>query len=81
LGFVAAEDPAGDIAPAIAEAKRIAQQRGDNLSVVVSVCGTELDHQGPETQVYSLEEAGAIAFTSAFQAARFAAQLVTGRGE
>jgi hypothetical protein len=81
LGFVTAEDPAGDIAPAIAEAKRIAQQRGDNLSVVVSVCGTELDHQGLETQVHSLEEAGAIAFTSAFQAARFAAQLVTGRGE
>lgn len=77
LGYVAAEDPAGDIAPAIVEAKRIAKQRGDNLSVVVSVCGTELDSQGLEGQVRSLEEAGAIVFTSAFQAAKFAAQLVT----
>ncbi len=81
LGFVAAEDPGGDIAPAIAEAKRTAQQRGDSLSVVVSVCGTELDIQGLDAQVHSLEEAGAIVFTSAFQAARFAAQLVTGRNE
>ena len=79
LGFVAAEDPGGDIAPAITEAKRTVEQRGDNLSVVVSVCGTELDHQGLESQIHSLEEAGAIVFTSAFQAAGFAAQLVTGK--
>ena len=79
LGYVAAEDPAGDIATAISDAKRIAKQRGDNLVVVVSVCGTELDHQGLEAQVQSLEEAGATVFTSAFQAARFAALLVTER--
>ena len=48
---------------------------------MVSVCGTELDLQGLEGQVHSLEEAGAIVFTSAFQAAMFAAQLVTKRGE
>jgi succinyl-CoA synthetase alpha subunit len=79
LGFVAAEDPAGEIAPAIVEAKRTAQQRGDNLSVVVSVCGTELDYQGLGAQVSALEEAGAIVFTSAFQAAGFAVRLVTGK--
>ncbi|MDA0264823.1 MAG: acyl-CoA synthetase FdrA [Chloroflexi bacterium] len=80
LGYVAAEDPGGDIAPAISEARRIANLRSDHLCVVASVCGTELDHQGLAAQVRSLEEAGAIVFTSAFQAARFAARLVTERG-
>ena len=79
LGFVAAEDPAGDIAPAISEAKRTAEQRGDDLSVVVSVCGTELDDQGLEAQISVLKDAGAIVFTSAFQAAGFAVRLVTGK--
>ena len=72
LGYVAAEDPAGDIAPAISEAKRIARKRSEHLTIVASVCGTELDHQGLEAQVNVLEEAGAIVFTSGFQAARFA---------
>jgi len=79
LGYVAAEDPGGDIAPAISEAKRIARQRGDHLSVVASVCGTELDPQEMGAQVQSLEEAGAIVFTSGYQAARFAAGLIDGR--
>ena len=78
LGYVAADDPGGDIAPAILEAKRTARQRGDHLSVVVSVCGTELDNQGLDAQINLLEQAGAIVFTSAFQAARFALQLVSG---
>ena len=81
LGYVAAEDPAGDIAPAISEAKRIARKRSEHLTIVASVCGTELDHQGLEAQVNVLEEAGAIVFTSGFQAARFASGLVTGREE
>ena len=80
LGYVAADDPAGDIAPAISEARRTAQQRGDHLSVIVSVCGTDLDQQGLDTQIDSLEAAGAIVFTSGLQAARFAAQIVSERG-
>ena len=81
LGYVAAENPGGDISPAISEAQRIAGQRGDNLTVVVSICGTELDYQGLEAQVNSLEEAGAIVFTSAFQAAQFAVQIVEGKNQ
>lgn len=79
LGYVAAEDPAGDIAPAIREAKRTAKQRGHHLSIVVSVCGTELDYQGLDSQINLLKEAGATVFTSGFQAARFASQLISGR--
>ena len=79
MGYVAAENPGGDLAPAILEAKRTAKQRGDHLSVVVSVCGTELDYQGLDAQINLLEEAGAIVFTSGLQAARYTVQLVSGR--
>jgi succinyl-CoA synthetase alpha subunit len=79
LGYVAADDPGGDIASAISEAQRIAKQRGDALIVVVSVCGTELDSQGLDSQVDILEKAGATVFKSGFQAARFAAALIKGR--
>jgi FdrA protein len=80
LGYVAAEDPGGDIAAAISEAIRKAKQRGDNLSVVVSICGTELDAQGLGDQVEALERAGATVLMSGFQAASYATALVTGRG-
>ena len=79
LGYVASDDPAGEIAPAIAQAKRTAKQRGDELSVVVSVCGTELDHQGLDSQAALLEEAGATVFKSALQAAQYAVQLVANK--
>lgn len=80
LGYVAARDPGGEIAPAIMEARRIASDRGDHLTVVCSVCGSEDDYQGLDTQVSALEEAGAIVFTSALQAAQFASQVVFERG-
>ena len=79
LGYVASGDPGGEIAPAIAQAKRTAKQRGDELSVVVSVCGTEIDLQGMDQQVAVLEQAGATVFKSGLQAAEYAVQLVSGR--
>ncbi|MBC8282081.1 MAG: hypothetical protein H8E48_14975, partial [Chloroflexi bacterium] len=79
LGYVASDDPGGEIAPAIVQAKRTAKQRGDELSVVVSVCGTEIDHQGMDQQVAVLEQAGATVFKSGLQAAEYAVQLVSGR--
>ncbi len=79
LGYVASDDPGGEIAPVIAQAKRTAKQRGDELSVVVSVCGTELDHQGMDQQVAVLEQAGATVFKSGLQAAEYAVQLVSER--
>ena len=79
LGYVASDDPGGEIAPVIAQAKRTAKQRGDELSVVVSVCGTELDHQGMDQQVAVLEQAGATVFKSGLQAAEYVVQLVSGR--
>ena len=76
LGYSAADDPVGDLVPAMLEAKKIAEVRGDTLSIVASVCGTDMDPQGLQSQIYQFEVVGARVFSSAFQAADFAASLV-----
>jgi FdrA protein len=75
LGFNSCPDPAGDLAPAIAAAKKEFHRRGGALSVIVSVCGTENDVQGLNRQIRILEEAGALVFSSSAQAVRFSALL------
>jgi hypothetical protein len=75
LGFNSSADPAGELAPAIAEAKGAAKKRGGFLSVVVSVCGTDEDPQDLNRQVTRLEEEGAVILPSSAQAARFAVLL------
>jgi succinyl-CoA synthetase alpha subunit len=82
LGFNASADPAGELAPAIAEAKGEVKKRGGFLSVVASVCGTAEDPQGLERQVARLEGEGVVVLPSSAQAARFATILaVYARGE
>jgi succinyl-CoA synthetase alpha subunit len=76
LGYGASEDPAGDLAEAIAGAKSKAAKRGGYLSIVASICGTEGDPQDKERQRSVLEQAGALVFVSSAQAARFCAQLL-----
>lgn len=75
LGFNSSADPAGELAPAIAEAKAAVKKRGGFLSVVVSVCGTAEDPQGLDRQVARLEAEGAVILHSSARAARFAACL------
>jgi FdrA protein len=76
LGYNVSPDPAGDLLPAIREAKAEAGHRGRYLSVVASVCGTEGDPQNLPGQMKALEEAGVIVFRSGARAARFSARLV-----
>ena len=77
LGFNSSPDPAGELIPAIKEAKREAEKRGRSLSVVASVCGTEGDPQNLQQQVKLLEESGVVVFPSSAQAAQFCALLMT----
>ena len=63
LGYNASMDPAGEL-EAIREAKRIARQRGGELSVVASICGTQADPQGLALQEKILREAGALVYSS-----------------
>jgi hypothetical protein len=58
IGFGAHADPAGELAPALREAKRIAKRGGRRLGLVGFVCGTELDPQRLSRQEATLREAG-----------------------
>jgi FdrA protein len=68
LGYGAAPDPAGELAPAIA---RACAERPE-LSVIVSVCGTRRDPQGLADQRARLLGARAVVTRSAADAARAA---------
>ncbi len=78
LGYSAAADPAGDLAPAIRKAKQGAEHRGGHLIVAASICGTPDDPQGLEVQTNRLKDAGAIVFATGFSAAQFASAVVAG---
>ncbi|MEE9555814.1 MAG: hypothetical protein V3V76_01025, partial [Candidatus Adiutricales bacterium] len=81
LGFNSSLDPAGELVPAIAQAKDQAREKGGFLSIAASVCGTEGDPQGLKRQSKLLAEAGVKVFPSSAQAARFCAQLAIDLGE
>lgn len=74
LGHGAHPDPASELAPAIAAA--IAD--GDDLAVVVSLCGSAGDPQGRDRQAATLVEAGASVHLSNAHAAREAIELAGG---
>ena len=78
LGYGAAPDPAGDIAPAIESARAEAMACGRGLSVVASVIGTAEDPQGLAGQIARLEAAGVWVLPSNAQAARAAACIAGG---
>ena len=64
LGYGSHPDPASELAPAIIEAKGLAQLAGRDLAVVAVVVGTDEDPQDFHSQIKQLEKAGAIVFTS-----------------
>lgn len=70
LGYGAHPDPAGELGPAIREARRHAASDGRQLIVITSVCGTERDPQELRRQEQELRDAGSIVLVSNAQAAR-----------
>jgi FdrA protein len=76
LGYGAHPDPAAALAPAIAEARRIASRSKRGLAIVASVCGTAADPQSLERQEAALTAAGVLLAPSNAGAARLAAALV-----
>lgn len=59
LGYGAHPNPAGELAPAIAQAIAAAEQAGRYLAVVAVVVGTDEDPQNFDDQVKQLQAAGA----------------------
>jgi len=74
LGLGAADDPAGELAPAVREATSA------GVPVVASVVGTRDDPQGLRSQVAALNDAGAWVYLSNAEAARRALDLLTPGG-
>ena len=76
LGYVASPDPAGDLLPAIREAKK----NRSNLVFVSHVCGTDNDPQGLFDQEEKLRDEGVLVFPTNALASRVAG-MITARGE
>lgn len=76
LGYGAHPDPASELAPAIAKARKIAADGGRYLEVVAVVSGTDEDPQNMATQIQALKEAGAVVATSNDVAARCVGRLL-----
>ncbi len=78
LGHAAHPDPAAELAPALAAARRAAADDGRELAVVVSLCAAEDEPQDPRRQAEALHEAGAAVYLSNAAAARHAVALLQG---
>ena len=72
LGYGAHPDPAGELGPAIRQARTLAVGEGRELIVVASVTGTDEDPQGLSRQVRALEESGVVVASCNAAAARLA---------
>jgi len=76
LGYNASMDPVRDILESIVEAKQNANQRGDHLCVVASICGTEEDPQDLIHQEKQLTDAGVFVFNGNAKATLFCVELM-----
>ena len=79
LGHGAHPDPAGELGPAVREARAIAATEKRNLIVLGFVCGTDGDPQGLAGQLATLRDAGMLLAPTATAAARLAARIVARR--
>lgn len=75
LGYGSHPDPAGALAPVIADAMTLATSSGRHLIVVASVCGTDEDPQGLDRQERILAQTGVVLESSNARAATLAARI------
>jgi succinyl-CoA synthetase alpha subunit len=75
LGHGAHPDPAAELAPALASARRSVTAAGRGLALIASVTGTEHDPQVRSRQAAALREAGVLVMDSNAQAARMAGMI------
>jgi FdrA protein len=76
LGYGSHPDPAGELAPAIAQACTQAEKAGRYLEVVAVVTGTDEDPQNLKAQIRQLEAAGAHVETNNEAMVRYAGRLL-----
>ncbi len=76
LGYGSHPDPAGALAPAVAEAKETVRARGGHLAVIASITGTAGDPQGFQRQRETLERVGCRVMVSNWEAATLAERIL-----
>ncbi|MFV2043740.1 MAG: hypothetical protein ACC700_10970 [Anaerolineales bacterium] len=76
LGYNAASDPVGDLMESLQEAMAIRRNRGGDLTIVASVCGTKQDPQDMDLQIEMLKECGVLVFPSNARATAFCRRLL-----
>ncbi|NQS92600.1 MAG: acyl-CoA synthetase FdrA [Chloroflexi bacterium] len=76
LGHGSNPDPASELAPAIAAARKKAEKAGRRMDVVLILTGTDLDPQQMASQEKELKKAGALVFQSSDTAVRYTGNLV-----
>ncbi len=79
LGYGAHPDPAGELAQALTDARRLAADGGRHLEIVAVVVGTDADPQNMEQQVAQLAAAGAYVATTNEDAVAHAGALIRAR--
>ncbi len=80
LGDGAHPDPAVELAPAVIQARSIAQADGRDLIFVAVVVGTDLDPQDMARQIEQLTEVGVHVFTRNDEAIRAIGSLIKAKG-
>jgi FdrA protein len=76
IGYGSHPDPACELAPAIENAKALAQKNGRYLEVVAVVTGTDEDPQNLESQIQQLKAVGVWVETSNDKMVRYAGELL-----
>ncbi len=76
LGYALHEDPAGVMAETIKTEKKLAAAHGRYLSVIASICGSDMDPQNYDEQKKKLQDAGVIVMDNNGAAARMAASVI-----
>ncbi|MGH7902350.1 MAG: acyl-CoA synthetase FdrA, partial [Thermodesulfobacteriota bacterium] len=77
LGYAASPDPAGDLLPAIIEARNAARKKGRSIALVAHVCGTDRDPQVLGTQEEKLKRGGVLVLPNNASASRVAGWITT----
>jgi succinyl-CoA synthetase alpha subunit len=76
LGYGAHPDPAGELAPAVLKARKVAEEAGRRLFFVASITGTEEDPQRLSRQRAALDQAGVVVMQSNAAAARLTLAVI-----
>ncbi len=76
LGFGSYHDPAGAVADSVREIRQQLSEKGRDVAVIASVCGTDLDSQDLNKSVETLEAEGILVMPSNAQATRLTDRIM-----